>query len=214
MRALLVDDHGVVVEALTAALRAMRVFNQIDSASSFAQAQALLAANPKCDLAILDLDLSDTQGSATLSAFREAFPDVPVVVFSAESSLQTITQAFECGARGYVPKRSSMSTVTAAIRVVLDGNAYVPPEAISIITATPSAIGQPIGNARPQQLPLTGRQLQVFRLLLEGKSNKVIAARLDMAEGTAKAHLNTVFRVLGVRTRVEAILRAREMGLG
>jgi DNA-binding NarL/FixJ family response regulator len=62
-------------------------------------------------------------------------------------------------------------------------------------------------------MSLTGRQEQVLRLLLQGMPNKVIGARLSMAEGTVKAHLNTVFRVMGVRTRVEAILRAHDLGL-
>ena len=60
---------------------------------------------------------------------------------------------------------------------------------------------------------LSGRQRQVLQLLLQGMPNKVIGSRLSMAEGTVKAHLNTVYRVLGVRTRVEAILRARQVGL-
>jgi DNA-binding NarL/FixJ family response regulator len=67
--------------------------------------------------------------------------------------------------------------------------------------------------ASAPDLRLSGRQEQVFKLLLQGMPNKVIASRLDMAEGTAKSHLNSIFRSLGVRTRVEAILKARQLGL-
>ena len=210
MRALLIDDHFVVVDALKTALAAMRVFDQVESASSLAEARAVLAANPKCDLAILDLHLSDAKGPGTLTTFRESFPDVPVLVFSGDSSLENITQAFEFGARGYVPKNSPMSVVTAAIKLVLAGGVYVPPDAVSILSGMPATIGT--AHEAPR-IRLSDRQEQVFKLLLQGMPNKVIAARLDMAEGTAKAHLNTVFRVLGVRTRVEAILRARELGI-
>jgi DNA-binding NarL/FixJ family response regulator len=137
---------------------------------------------------------------------------VPVLVFSGDESLENITMAFECNARGYVTKSSPMSVLQSAINLVLAGASYIPPEAVSILGFTPTvpATGAQLLRAH---LPLSGRQEQVFRLLLQGMPNKVIAARLAMAEGTAKAHLNAVFRVLGVRTRVEAILRARELGM-
>lgn len=208
--ALVVDDHQVVVEALRTGVPALRAFDRIDSASSLARACELLATGTDYQLVVLDLHLADVQGRATLASLRERFPDVPVLVFSGDASIDNITMAFECGARGYVTKTSSMSAVDSAIRLVLAGGTYVPPDAARLIgRARPAA---PVPDT-PSAIQLSPRQEQVFRLLLQGMPNKVIAARLDMAEGTAKAHLNTVFRVLGVRTRVEAILRAHELGL-
>ena len=211
LRALVVDDHEIVAEALKTGVPALRAFSRIDTANSLADAAHVLELDGACDLAILDLHLTDAQGRETLERFRERFPDVPVLVFSGDSSLEQITMAFECGARGFVPKTSPMSVIDGAIRLVLSGGSYVPPDAVQVLgIATPSA--RPAVSSEPR-MRLTARQEQVFRLLLQGLPNKVIAARLDMAEGTAKAHLNTVFRVLNVRTRVEAILRARELGM-
>lgn len=212
LRALVVDDHPMMAGAVATALGAMRTFEKVSAAGSLEEAMRLLDADPVCSLAILDLHLGDSDGRESLSAMRERHPDVPVLVFSGDDSLEHITMAFECGARGYVTKNSPMSVLRSAIDIVLAGSSYIPPQAASILgVAAPQGVTAPL--ARPAELNLSGRQEQVFRLLLQGMPNKVIAARLGMAEGTAKAHLNTIFRVLGVRTRVEAILRARERGL-
>jgi len=212
-RALVVDDHPIVADAMATAINAMRVFDRVECANSLAEACRLLESDPVCNLAVLDLHLSDAEGRETLLGLREKFPDVPVLIFSGDDSLESITMAFECGARGYATKSSPMNVVSNAIRLVLSGNSYVPPQAVQMLGfSTP----QPMKNARNFEAPelqLSGRQQQVLRLLLQGMPNKVIGARLSMAEGTVKAHLNTVFRVLGVRTRVEAILRARQLGM-
>lgn len=198
--------------AVATAVTAMRIFQGVDTAGSLAEAVQMLEANPACSLAILDMHLGDSDGRDSLNRMRERFPDIPVLVFSGDESLEHITMAFECNARGYVTKSSPMSVLNSAIQIVLSGSSYIPPEAASILGFGPMPAKQKAPASHPE-LNLSGRQEQVFRLLLQGMPNKVIAARLLMAEGTAKAHLNTVFRVLGVRTRVEAILRAREMGL-
>jgi DNA-binding NarL/FixJ family response regulator len=212
-RALVVDDHPIVADAMAMALNAMGVFDRIDSANSLGDARRLLEADPVCNLAVLDLHLSDTEGRETLQGLRESFPDVPVLIFSGDDSLESITMAFECGARGYATKSSPIGVVSNAIRLVLSGSSYVPPEAVQMLGfATPQQTAR-AEALTPPSLHLTGRQQQVFRLLLQGMPNKVIGSRLSMAEGTVKAHLNTVFRMLGVRTRVEAILRARQLGL-
>ena len=167
---------------------------------------------------IIDADrlirLRNARGAALLG-FRERFPEVPVIVFTGDDSIESITMAFECGARGYATKSSPMQVVSSAIRIVLAGGSYVPPEAMRVLGFPPPAnmdVAAPAA-APAAQLRLSGRQAQVFELLLRGMPNKVIGSRLSMAEGTVKAHLNAVFRVLGVRTRVEAILRARQLGL-
>jgi DNA-binding NarL/FixJ family response regulator len=211
--ALVVDDHPIVADAMATAINAMRVFERVDCANSLTRACEILEVNPECNLAVLDLHLSDAEGRETLLGLREKFPDVPVLIFSGDDSLESITMAFECGARGYATKSSPMSVVSNAIRLVLSGSTYIPPEAAQMLGFSPLAHLRAQQAPEPPVLSLSGRQQQVFKLLLQGMPNKVIGARLSMAEGTVKAHLNTVFRMLGVRTRVEAILRARQLGL-
>jgi len=213
LRALVVDDHPIVADAMATAINAMRVFERVDSAGSLAEARRLLEKDPACNLAVLDLHLSDTEGRETLLGLRESFPDVPVLIFSGDDSLESITMAFECGARGYATKSSPMNVVSQAIRLVLSGSTYIPPQAVQMLGFAIPEQSRQVQAFDSPALKLSGRQQQVLRLLLQGMPNKVIGSRLSMAEGTVKAHLNTVFRVLGVRTRVEAILRARQLGL-
>lgn len=211
LRALVVDDHPVVADAMTTAIGALRIFSRVSTASSLREAIQLLEQDPACDLAVLDLHLGDANGRETLTGLRERFPDVPVLIFSGDDSLVSITMAFECGARGYCTKSSPMSVVGNALRLVVSGGAYVPPEAVQMLGfPTPASHAANVATAAVR---LSGRQQQVFDLLLKGMPNKVIGSRLSMAEGTVKAHLNTIYRVLGVRTRVEAILRARQLGM-
>ena len=210
-RALVVDDHPIVADALVTAIHSMKLFDRIEVATSLSDARRLLESSDECDIAILDLHLGDAQGRDVLTGLRESFPDIPILVFTGDNSLENITMAFECGARGFANKTSSVGIVKSAIGLILSGGCYIPAEAsLALGFTAPIA---PRAVVPPPALRLSVRQEQVFRLLLQGMPNKVIAARLDMAEGTAKAHLNAVFRMLGVRTRVEAILRAHQLGL-
>jgi DNA-binding NarL/FixJ family response regulator len=211
-RALVVDDHPIVKGATAGAIKGL--FENVDTAGSLAEARRALEVNAQCSLAVLDLHLTDAEGRDTLAGLRESFPDVPVLIFSGDNALETITMAFECGARGYVTKGSEVEILINAARLVVSGGSYIPPEAAQMLGfQAPQPVTGITMPAPVPQLALSGRQQQVFRLLLQGMPNKVIGSRLNMAEGTVKAHLNTVYRMLGVRTRVEAILRARQLGL-
>ena len=209
-RAIVVDDHPIVAEALVMAIAPM--FRRVDTAVSLEAAQALLVADSDCQLAILDLHLQDTHGRETVLGMRERFPDVPILVFTGDNSLDNVTMAFECGVRGFTGKTAPMLVVRNAIRLVIGGGSYIPPEVAELLGfAAPKPLSEPAMTHRISHL--TGRQEEVFRLLLLGMPNKVIGARLDMAEGTVKAHLSQVYSALGVHTRVEAILKARHLGI-
>ena len=207
----MVDDHPIVADALVTAIHSMKAFDRIEVAASLSEARSLLEADPRCEIAVLDLHLRDADGRQSLMGLRESFPEIPVLVFTGDDSIENVTMAFECGARGFATKASPVGVVKSAISLILSGGCYIPPEASQALGfALPASLPSP---PPPSAVRLSVRQEQVFRLLLKGMPNKVIAARLEMAEGTAKAHLNAVFRILGVRTRVEAILRAHQLGL-
>jgi DNA-binding NarL/FixJ family response regulator len=210
-RAIVVDDHPIVAEAVALAVSSMRLFDRVDMANTLADACRLLEEHSAYRLAILDLHLEDTHGRETLVSLRERFPDMPVLVFTGDTSLDNVTMSFECGARGFISKTASVPMVRSAIGVVLSGGVYIPQEATRMLGFPLASLPAVEAPAAPVRFSV--RQEQVFRLLLQAMPNKVIAARLDMAEGTAKAHLNAVYRLLGVRTRVEAILKARQLGL-
>lgn len=173
---------------------------------------AALEHDPECALVVLDLQMPDASGLDAVKALRERFPAVPVVVFTGEDAIDVVAAAFDAGVRGYVTKDSSLEAVLGAIRIVLSGGCYIPVQMMRKLgIASPPCPAEGMAFAVPPYL--TPRQKQVLNLLLEGMPNKVIAARLDMAEGTVKSHLATIFRVIGARNRAQAILRAQALQL-
>ena len=212
-RALIVDDHPIITDALSSALLSLRVFDAIDKESSMAAAIARLEAAPGYNLVMLDLHLSDAHGPETLSNLRDRFPEVPIVIFSADESASTVTAAFEQGVQGYIPKSTPMPVVVSSIRTVLSGGNYIPPQAVGMLgysaRVAPGRVAEP---AVP--LPsLSPRQRQVLHYLLQGLPNKTIGRRLEMADGTVKSHLAGIYRLFAVNSRAQLILKARYNGL-
>lgn len=212
-RALIVDDHPIITDSLATALVGLRVFDGVDKDASLTAALGRLAGERPYDLVLLDLHLRDAHGSEAMLLLRERFPDMPVVIFSGDDSSATVAEAFEHGVQGYIPKSSPMAVVVSAIRMVLAGGIYIPPQAIRMLGFEPQPLG---GGARALQEDgpgLSPRQRQVLDYVLQGLPNKLIGSRLDMAEGTVKTHLAQIYRLYDVGSRAQLILRARDLGL-
>lgn len=212
-RALVVDDHPIITDALSTALLSLRVFDGIDKESSLADASARLHDAANYDLMLLDLHLTDTNGLDALQSVRESFPGLPVIIFSADDSSTTITGAFEQGVQGYISKKEPMTVVINAIRIVLSGGNYIPPQVVRMLGFEPRPVASLPGAEVPGAPSLSPRQREVMHNVLQGLPNKIIARRLNMADGTVKSHLNTVYRMFGVNSRAQLILKARDMGL-
>jgi len=213
MKALLVDDHPLVLGALTTALKSLQTFDTIDQEQSLTQAMNRLEETSDYDLILLDLHMSDANGANAVIRLRETYPDMPVVIFSGDESPETIQVAFEHGVLGYIPKRSSVSQIIHAIQSVLEGSSYVP--SVFLKSKGFESRGAPRARAKPEPVEprLTPRQREVLDHLLQGMPNKIIADRLGMAEGTVKTHLYTIYRLFGATNRVQVILKAQQMGL-
>jgi DNA-binding NarL/FixJ family response regulator len=210
MKVLLIDDHALFRDALSLLITQKLPDLTLLQAGSMAEALQVLQANPDVPLALLDLGLPDSQGLDSLARVHDAAPLVTVVVLSADERRETIIAAIEAGAAGFIPKTAQGSVLDNALRVVLDGGVYVPREALD----TPGA-ARPVGLL-PESgatLDLSPRQLDVLRLLIEGKSNKLICRELDLSESTVKTHLGAIFRRLDVNSRTQAVLAAARLGL-
>lgn len=212
-RALVVEDHPIVRDVIVASLSSLGIFQNVVTASSLHETLGVLAEDDGFALIILDLHLSDTVGTEGMTRLRESYPDIPVIIFSGEDSTDTISKAFEHGVRGYIPKSSSMAIVISAIKVVLAGSSYIPPHAIRMLGFEPRQAPQVISEVSKNVVSLSPKQCAVFAELLNGVPNKVIALRLNMAEGTVKTHLHTIYQVLKVRSRAQAILKARDLDM-
>jgi len=212
-RALIVDDHPIVRNALETSLVSLGIFDELDTAGSFRELIETLEGNADYQLLILDLSLTDVSGADGLVYIRENYPEIPVVVFSGHSSPHVIAECFEKGVQGFVAKSSSMQVVTNAIRIVLSGSSYIPPEAVNLLGLEPAVGTDSAPEMTRSAIEFSPKQRQVFDQLVMGVPNRIIAARLNMAEGTVKAHLHSIYQILRVTNRAQAILRARELHL-
>jgi DNA-binding NarL/FixJ family response regulator len=208
MNILVVDDHALVREGLRPVLEELDAHARILEAHDYTRALEVAAACNDLDLVLLDFNLPRVAGFAALDDLRGRYPDVPVVVMSGDDSPEVVREALDRGALGFIPKTSSRSVVLAALRLVLSGGCYVPPE---IMSAPPRKFAPAREGA--QSLGLTPRQSDVLALLLTGKSNKVIGRELGLAEGTVKNHVAAVLKALGATNRVEALVAAAKLGL-
>ena len=232
MKVLLIDDHPLIVSALGAVIQGMGTGVSVVSAGSAAAARETLAADPSFDLALLDLQLGDTDGFSLLAELRAAYPQVPIVIVSASDRNVDVMRAIFHGAMGFVPKRASNETLFEALRMVMSGGIYVPPMIMRLGSGAaggraaseggPGAswgveMGEALAGAssKPRapfaELGLTPRQTDVLALLLEGKPNKLIARALNLSVETVKDHVAAVLRALNVSSRTQAVLAVSQL---
>jgi DNA-binding NarL/FixJ family response regulator len=205
---LLIDDHALFTAGMQYLLKELADRVSIVEASNASQGLEAARQHRELDLVLLDLGLPDNDGLDTLGRLRQLLPATPVVVLSASEDSNIIRQAIKLGASGYIPKASSRDIVIGALRLVLSGGVYLPPD---ILSFQQSADDDHASSANLAEL--SPRQYHVLAMLAKGKSNQEIADELSISLSTVKTHLSTVFRVLGVRNRAEATHVAMKNGL-
>jgi len=203
MKVLIADDHPLVRDALVRALRGLLPHAEVLEAGDRPAAEALLQAHLP-ELALLDLHMPGMQGAAGVAALRLRFPAVRLLVVSGDDDPAAARAVLAAGAVGFLPKAETAAVTQQVLRLVLDGGCYVPAQALAGIQQT----------ARASPASLTPRQHDVLRCLMQGQPNKQIARELGIGEGTVKLHIAAVLRALHARNRTEAVVRAREIGLG
>lgn len=205
MKCLLVDDHALIRDALTMLIALHHPRVDLRQASCLAEARERLAAEPDIQLVLLDLALPDSNGIATLASLREVSPTARVVILSADERPETVLAAIDAGAAGFIPKTTESNVLRQAIATVIEGGIYIPP--VAMHGAPPPA------PASADTLGLTPRQVDVLRMLVDGRSNKSIARALDLAPSTVKTHLEAIFQRLHVSSRTQAVVAAARLGL-
>jgi DNA-binding NarL/FixJ family response regulator len=216
VRILVVDDHPLMAEALRSAAKELVSKAQVETASDLDGAFQLAGTKPDFDLVMLDLGLPGCSGMQALERFREHLPNLPVVVVTAVSDRQSVITAVDRGAMGFIPKTSPRNVLLHAIKIILSGGIYLPPEVRQPSVA--EADGVPAARAetaprREADLGLSPRQREVLSLLLKGLPNKLIARQLDISENTTKIHVSAVLQALGASSRTKAVIKASELGL-
>jgi DNA-binding NarL/FixJ family response regulator len=207
LRLLLVDDHAVVRAGLRALLdteSGLTVVGETGDATDSVR----LAERLRPDVVLMDLRLPDSSvpGGDGVEATRRllaAAPKTRVVMLTGYGSRSDVLRAVEAGASGYVLKASAPAELFRAVRAAAAGDTGMDPRATSHLA----------GQLTGQQPALTGREIEVVRLLAQGHGNRAIADALFLAEATVKTHLIRIYRKLGCDNRVSTVRKAQRLGL-
>jgi len=201
---LIVDDHPLYREALEFQANTLFPDDQVLTAGSAEEGLQLDLGHARLRMIMLDFRLRGLSGSASITAFRQRCPGVPIIVISASEDRHEATAALRAGAQAFVSKALRMPQMHAVLRragcgAIEEGEWHMPDAS---------------GCIPPAALPeMPERQREVLTLVCHGMTNKEIALRLSLAEVTVKMHLTHAFRVLGVVNRTQAIRAIHSLGL-
>jgi DNA-binding NarL/FixJ family response regulator len=205
LRVLVADDHPIVRGGLVALLRTLAGVEVVGEVGTGAAAVREVALT-RPDVVILDLRMPELDGVEAARRITAGFPGTGILVLTMFDEDELVSQALAAGARGYLLKGAEPDEIERAVRAVAAGAAILSPQVAHQLQGRREA---------PSPFPgLTTREREVLALLARGLSNTAIAERLGIAPKTLGNHISAVFRRLGVSTRAEAIVRARDGGLG
>lgn len=221
MKILVVDDHPLIREAMHHVLGGLNQAMVVLEAADCECALGLADEHADLDLILLDLGLPGKGGMDALVVLREQHPAVPVVVLSATNDRDTVVEALDRGAMGFIPKSSPNEVMLGALRLVFSGGVYLPPEVFipDRSAAVPGVVAMAAGTAADMtpmavaDLGITERQLQVLSLMVQGKPNKLICRELGLAESTVKIHVTALLKALNVSNRTQAVIAVGRMGI-
>ena len=207
MRFLVADDHDLVREGIKAYLQQIDPTISVEVAQDFPTALRMAAEGPPYDLILLDFQMPGMKGIEGLERMRRAHPDVPLSLLSGVDCTPPIVRALRRLHASFVPKTVTGTSLLGLLQFLIDGGTYVPPSAMRA--------GAREDRSEQADCPmLTPRERQVLSCLLQGNTNKEIAATLCIAEVTVRLHLRGLFRKFGARNRSQVVKNAVVLGLG
>jgi DNA-binding NarL/FixJ family response regulator len=210
VRVLIADDHPVFRDGLASLLATQPDVEVVGTAADGAEA-VRLSAELAPDVVVMDLQMPGMNGIEATRAIAEAQPDVRVLVFTMGEEDGTVLSAMRAGARGYLVKGAGQDEVARAISTVHAGGLVFGSSLALRIADLLSGAAAPDRSAFPQ---LTERELEILDLIAAGRNNAQIASALYLAPKTVRNNVSNILAKLQATDRAEAIIRARDAGLG
>jgi len=195
---LIADDHPLFRAAMCHALSTMDN-TELCEASTYPETIAQLESNANIDLVFLDLSMPGNEGLHGLSDLQARFPDVLIVIVTAQESPSLVQKAISLGASGFIPKSASVESIVEAVEQVLEGETWIPASPSSETSSTDEP-----DDFHSRLRQLTPHQLKVLKMVSDGLLNKQIAYELAISESTVKQHVSAVLKKLGVINRTKA----------
>ncbi len=203
---IIADDHPLFRDALKQTLNSALPYVTITEVGSVEKLLDAIASDPNVDLVLLDLKMPGEQSAASLSGLtglmylRSQSPQIPVVIVSASENAGMVRRCLNLGASGFIPKSLPVNEIRAAVKTVLDGGIWFPPD------AQRDGDGDDLADLATRLATLTAQQVRVLSMLGQGLLNKQIAYELGVSEATVKAHVSAILQKLGVDSRTQAVI--------
>ena len=205
MRILIVDDHALFREGLGLLLCKLEPGVELvlvpDAVEAVTQTKSV-----DFDLVLLDWHLNGLTGADALTAIHESSQKARIIVLSAEREVSLIRKCIDLGASGFIHKDSSPDLLISAMKLILSGGVFLPNDAF-FNTNNGNNSNQNSGKRRLKDVypELTPRQMNVLAAMIRGLANKRIARELEISEDTVKQHLSSIYRILNVENRTQAV---------
>lgn len=208
-KVLIADDHTLVRTGLRALLLSEPTLQLVGEATGGYEAIKMVA-DLRPDVLVLDLSMPDLDGIAVTRQLKPSYPDLKILILTLHEDEALLREAIKSGASGYILKRAAEAELISAIQIVMRGDMYVDPSMLrSLIEEKPSPT-----NARHESVePLTPRETEVLKLIVQGYTNRQVGEELNISIRTVEGHRANLSGKLGLRSRVELVRYAREHGL-
>ena len=213
IRILLVDDHVLFREGLKTLLSVQPDFEVVGEASNGEEALRL-SVERQPSVVLMDLRMPVLDGVSATSRLHQLLPDCRVIVLTTFDDDEYVFEGLRAGAVGYLLKDTSSDKLFEAIYATARGEYFLLPSITSKVMAEFTRISRTaIAHPDSPAVPLSDREMEVLRIVATGASNRDIADNLVIAEGTVKNHLTSILAKLEVQDRMQAVLKARELGI-
>jgi DNA-binding NarL/FixJ family response regulator len=204
-RVLIVEDHQVVADGLSALINDQEDMTVVGTAGSVSDS-ILRSTELMPDIVLMDFRLGDGTGADAGTAIRQVRPETRLIFLTREDSDAARFAALEAGASGFIHKSQAAQHVVEAIRVVAGGGSLFTPRSISALLSKRREVETQLDR-------LTPREKEVLRMMAEGAASRDIASRLGISYTTVRTHIRSLGSKLGVHSKLEAIVKARELAL-
>jgi len=218
MKFLIADDHELFLQGLEFILHKEYPQTEIVLAKNYTGIFDILKTQKNFDLILTDLAMPGADWLDAIAKIHQICADTPIIIISAVFEREILQKTYDLGVSGYVSKAFPNNLIIGAINLVLAGGVYIPPEILQMSTKSSSETIQKLVKDLNQAQTktdkiLTPRQQEVLSCMAEGLSNKQIAYKLNLSEGTVKIHITLMMRTLEVTNRTAAVRKAVQLGL-
>lgn len=210
IKVLIADDHAIIRTGLRSILLAEPSLQLIGEATGGNEAIKLVAElNP--DVLVLDISMPDLDGISVTKQLKSTYPDLKILILTIHEDKALLRESIRSGASGYILKKAAEADLISAIHIVLRGDMYVDPSMVREIIEDPPESVSSQGKSIVE--PLTPREIDVLKLIVQGYTNRQIGDELTISVRTVEGHRANLSGKLGLRNRVELVRYAREQGL-